>query len=53
GDSWFGSPKLCVELMQNGLYSIFYVKKRREWPFNYPRDMVQKLGSTYRSYFSK
>ncbi|CAG8691417.1 14261_t:CDS:2, partial [Racocetra fulgida] len=24
-----------------------------EWPLNYPRDMVQKLGSTYGSYVSK
>jgi len=53
GDSWFGSPKLCILLMQNGLYSIFHVKKRRGWPVDYPRDMVQKLDSTYGSYISK
>ncbi|CAG8734207.1 3231_t:CDS:1, partial [Dentiscutata heterogama] len=53
GDSWFGSPKLYITLMQNGLYSIFHVKKRREWPINYPCDMVQKLGSVYGSYFLK
>ncbi|CAG8840476.1 20003_t:CDS:1, partial [Cetraspora pellucida] len=40
-------------LMQNGLYGIFHVKKRHEWPLNYPRDIVQKLGSIYGSYFSK
>ncbi|CAG8841967.1 30657_t:CDS:2, partial [Gigaspora margarita] len=43
GNSWFGSPKVCIALMQNGLYGIFHIKKRREWPLNYPRDMVQKL----------
>ncbi|CAG8686282.1 16696_t:CDS:2, partial [Dentiscutata heterogama] len=53
GDSWFGFPKLCIALMQNGLYSIFHVKKRRGWPLNYPGDMVQRLGSTYGSYVSK
>ncbi|CAJ0825127.1 9605_t:CDS:2 [Entrophospora sp. SA101] len=46
GDSWFGSPKLCILLMQNGLYSIFHVKKRRGWPVDYPRDMVQKLDTS-------
>ncbi|CAG8586319.1 9657_t:CDS:2, partial [Scutellospora calospora] len=53
GDSWFGSPKLCIVLMQNGLYGIFHIKKKRGWPLNYPCDMVQKLGSAYGSYFSK
>ncbi|CAG8586735.1 24724_t:CDS:2 [Gigaspora rosea] len=53
GDSWFGSPKLCLLLMESSLYSIFHIKKRREWPLNYPQDMIQKLGNTYRSYFSK
>lgn len=53
GDSWFGSPKVCLLLMQNGLYGIFHVKKKRGWPLNYPRDMIQKLGNTYGSYFSK
>ncbi|CAG8710339.1 37727_t:CDS:2, partial [Gigaspora margarita] len=28
-------------------------KKIREWPINYSRDMVQRLESTYGSYFSK
>ncbi|CAG8844222.1 44045_t:CDS:2, partial [Gigaspora margarita] len=53
GDSWFGSPKLCLLLMESGLYSIFHVKKRRGWPLNYPQDMIQKLGNIYGSYFSK
>ncbi|CAG8856605.1 14512_t:CDS:1, partial [Gigaspora margarita] len=52
-NSWFGSPKLCIALMQNGLFSICHVKKKREWPINYPHNMVQRLESTYRSYFSK
>ncbi|CAG8637283.1 24092_t:CDS:2, partial [Gigaspora rosea] len=53
GDSWFGLPKLCLLLMESGLYSIFHVKKRRGWPLNYPQDMIQKLGNAYGSYFSK
>ncbi|CAG8820676.1 22932_t:CDS:2, partial [Gigaspora rosea] len=53
GDSWFGSPKLCLLLMENGLYSIFYVKKRHGWPLNYPQNMIQKLDNTCGSYFSK
>ncbi|CAG8731835.1 44521_t:CDS:2, partial [Gigaspora margarita] len=53
GDSWFGLPKLCIALMLNRLYSIFHVKKRREWPINYPKDMVEKLDSTYGSCVSK
>ncbi|CAG8652452.1 15302_t:CDS:2, partial [Cetraspora pellucida] len=53
GDSWFSSPKLCIALMQSGLYSIFHIKKRRGWPINYPQDMVEKLDSTYRSCVSK
>ncbi|CAG8816870.1 36466_t:CDS:1, partial [Racocetra persica] len=53
GDSWFGSPKLCILLMENGLYGIFHVKKRRAWPINYPDDMVHKLNSAYGSYISK
>ncbi|CAG8730142.1 17492_t:CDS:1, partial [Gigaspora rosea] len=39
--------------MQNGLYGIFHVKKRRGWPINYPQDMVEKLDSTYGSCVSK
>ncbi|CAG8719864.1 24098_t:CDS:2, partial [Racocetra persica] len=46
GDSWFGSSKLCIALMQNGLYGIFHVKKRRRWPINYPQDMVEKLDTS-------
>ncbi|CAG8843867.1 2521_t:CDS:2, partial [Gigaspora margarita] len=42
GDSWFGSPK-----------NFSYQKKRQEWPLNYSRDIVQKLGSEYSSYISK
>src|SRR5260363_217617 len=39
--------------MQNGIYSICHVKKRCEWSINYPHDIVQRLESTYGSYFSK
>ncbi|CAG8842687.1 1199_t:CDS:2 [Gigaspora margarita] len=53
GDSWFELPKLCLLLMESGLYSIFYIKKRCGWPLNYPQDMIQKLGNAYRSYCLK
>ncbi|CAG8823030.1 35253_t:CDS:2, partial [Gigaspora margarita] len=46
GDSWFSSPKLCIALMQNGLYGIFHIKKRHGWPINYPQDMVEKLDTS-------
>ncbi|CAG8761353.1 30353_t:CDS:2 [Gigaspora margarita] len=49
---WFGSPKVYIALMQNGLYGIYHAKKR-EWPLNYLCDMVQKLDGEYGSYFSK
>ncbi|CAG8834978.1 43081_t:CDS:2, partial [Gigaspora margarita] len=46
GNSWFGSPKLCILLIENGLYSIFHIKKRHAWPINYPDDMVEKLNTS-------
>ncbi|CAG8664790.1 7321_t:CDS:1, partial [Gigaspora margarita] len=49
GNSWFGLPKLCILLIENGLYSIFHIKKRCGWPLNYSQNIIQKLGNTYRS----
>ncbi|CAG8841944.1 42898_t:CDS:2, partial [Gigaspora margarita] len=53
GNSWFGLPKLCILLIKNRLYSIFYIKKRCGWSLNYSWNVIQKLKTTYGSFISK
>jgi hypothetical protein len=39
-DSWFGSPKSCLALMNRGLFSLLMCKRRAGWPINYPGDLL-------------
>lgn len=53
GDSWFGSPKACLQLAHMGLFSIMSCKKRAAWPRDYPGvALMEALNVDYGSVVS-
>ncbi|KAJ8651753.1 hypothetical protein O0I10_012680 [Lichtheimia ornata] len=52
-DSWFGSPAVAAALRKKGLYSIMALKKRKYWPRNVPKDIIDNLPGTYGSHVCK
>ncbi|KAJ8651861.1 hypothetical protein O0I10_012554 [Lichtheimia ornata] len=52
-DSYFGSPASAATLYQRGLYSILAIKKRRYWPKNVPKDLLDNLPESSGSHVCK